>query len=241
MKANKSLSEFLHLNERNLFWLFVASILVFVANWFRATHGCFEFENDKLRQLLMAVSMCSPVIGILVLLSQDCRNYIPVVAVLLFLSLLLVWPVATMTCFVVLLSCWIGKTRIAGVGILVILQVFAGILICAESKNPSSKIEIARLNTANHELVLRGETQDGTFCDSCAVQEDYPVIKGVRLVKTFFRLKGKNFDYRKEIFGLTQLDDNHAAIVIQRGPRSHCITVDLTKKNRLTEFVENYY
>jgi len=63
--AESPLRKFLRLNERNLFWLFVASALIFIANWFLATHGVVEFESDRLRQLLKAVSAFTPVIGIL--------------------------------------------------------------------------------------------------------------------------------------------------------------------------------
>ncbi|CAN5152070.1 hypothetical protein BH11CYA1_BH11CYA1_16780 [soil metagenome] len=241
MKSRTSLSQFLHLNERNLFWLFVASCLVFIANWFLATHGFFEFESDKLRLLFLAVSMCSPVIGILVLLSQDCRNSVPLVAAFVFLSMLLMWPVATITCFVVMLACWTRKSCFVGIGLLVLLQIFAGFLIVIEKKNALSTVEVARLSTAKHEIVLRGETKDGTFCDSVAVQEDYPVAKGIRLVKTFFRLKGKEFDYRKQIFSLSPLESNRVALVVQHGPRSQCVVIDLAIKNRLTEFVEDIY
>ncbi|MBP9808171.1 hypothetical protein KBF38_07665 [bacterium] len=242
MRTSKSsISEFLHLNERNLFWLFVASGLVFIANWFLGTHGYFEIENDRLRQLLSAVSMCTPVIGIIVLFSQECRNEIPVIAALVFFSMLLMWPTATITCFAILLFCWTNNSRALGIGILVIVQVFAGILILAERKEAVKIIEITTLQTAKHNLVLRGLTTDGTFCTSLALQEDYPVINGLRLVKTFYRLKDKDYDYRKELFSLSLVDDNHAGLVIQHGPRSQRVVIDLTIKNRWSEFDENVY
>ena len=239
--SKSSVSEFLHLNERNLFWLFVASCLVFIANWFLATHGFFEIENDRLRQLLTGVSMCTPVIGILVLFSQDCRNEIPVIAALVFASMLLMWPTATITCFAILLFCWTNQTRALGIGILLIVQVFAGLLLLAEKKNAATIVEIARLHTAKHDLILRGLTKDGTFCTSLTLQEDYPVINGLRLVKTFYRLKDKDYDYRKELFSLSPVDDNHAGLVIQHGPRSQRVVIDLTIKNRWSEFDENVY
>ncbi len=242
MRTSKSsISEFLHLNERNLFWLFVASGLVFIANWFLGTHGYFEIENDRLRQLLSAVSMCTPVIGIIVLFSQECRNEIPVIAALVFFSMLLMWPTATITCFAILLFCWTNNSRALGIGILVIVQVFAGILILAERKEAVKIIEITTLQTAKHNLVLRGLTTDGTFCTSLALQEDYPVINGLRLVKTFYRLKDKDYDYRKQLFSLSLVDDNHAGLVIQHGPRSQRVVIDLTIKNRWSEFDENVY
>ncbi len=242
MRTSKSsISEFLHLNERNLFWLFVASGLVFIANWFLGTHGYFEIENDRLRQLLSAVSMCTPVIGIIVLFSQECRNEIPVIAALVFFSMLLMWPTATITCFAILLFCWTNNSRALGIGILVIVQVFAGILMLAERKEAVKIIEITTLQTAKHNLVLRGLTTDGTFCTSLALQEDYPVINGLRLVKTFYRLKDKDYDYRKELFSLSLVDDNHAGLVIQHGPRSQRVVIDLTIKNRWSEFDENVY
>lgn len=170
--SKSSLSQFLLLNERNLFWLFVASCLVFIANWFLATHGFFEIENDRLRLLLTAVSMFSPVIGIIMLFSQDCRNEVPIVATLVFISLLLMWQTATITCFAIMLFCWTNKSR---------------------------------------------------------------------LVKTFCRLKDDEYDYKKELFSLSPVDDSHAGLVIQHGPRSQRVVVDLTIKNRWSDFDENVY
>ncbi len=239
--SKSSLSQFLHLNERNLFWLFVASCLVFIANWFLATHGYFEIENDRLRQLLRAVSMCSPVIGIVALFSQDCRNEVPVIAALVFVSMLLMWPAATITCFAVLLFCWTNKSRAIGVGILLIVQVFAGILLLTERKDATQSIEIASLQMAKHNLVLRGTTDDKTFCNSIVLQEEYPVIKGLRLIKTFYRLKDKDYAYRKELFSLSPVDEQHAGLVIQHGPRSQRVVIDLTIKNRWSEFDESVY
>lgn len=239
--SRSSLSEFLHLNERNLFWLFVASCLVFIANWFLGTHGYFEIENDRLRQLLTAVSMCTPVIGIFVLFSQECRNEIPVIAALVFASMLLMWPTATITCFTILLFCWTNKSRALGIGILLIVQVFSGLLVLTERKDAVKIIEIARLHTAKHDLILRGLTTDGTFCTSLALQEDYPVINGLRLVKTFNRFKDKDYDYRKQLFSLSPVDDDHAGLVIQHGPRSQRVVIDLTSKNRWSDFDENVY
>ncbi|MDP3510880.1 MAG: hypothetical protein Q8T09_23130 [Candidatus Melainabacteria bacterium] len=239
--SKSSVSKFLHLNERNLFWLFVAACLVFIANWFLATHGFFEIESERLRQLLTAVSMCSPIIGIVVLCSQNCRNEVPVVAALVFASMLLMWPTATITCFAILLFCWTTKSRIVGIAILIIVQVFAGILMLAERKNAVTTVEIAKLHTEKHNLILRGLTSDGTFCSSLALQEDYPVIKGLRLVKTFYRLKDKDYDYRKELFSLSPVDGHHAGLVIQHGPRSQQVVIDLTIKNRWSEFDENVY
>jgi hypothetical protein len=239
--SKSSLSQFLLLNERNVFWLFVASCLVFIANWFLATHGFFEIENDRLRQLLTAVSMCSPVIGIIMLFSQDCRNEVPIVAALVFISMLLMWPTATITCFTILLFCWTNKSRALGIGILVIVQVFAGILLLAEIKDAHETVEIARLTMPKHELVLRGLTKDGTYCTSLVLQEDYPVITGLRLVKTFFRIKDDEYDYKKELFSLSPVDDSHAGLVIQHGPRSQRGVIDLTIRNRWSEFDENVY
>jgi hypothetical protein len=239
--SKSSLSQFLLLNERNLFWLFVASCLVFIANWFLATHGFFEIESDRLRLLLTAVSMCSPVIGIVVLFSQDCRNEVPIIAALVFVSMLLMWPTATITCFAILLFCWTNKSRALGIGILLIVQVFAGILLLTDKKEAHEIVEIARLRLPKHELVLRGLTKDGTYCTSLALQEDYPVIKGLRLVKTFYRLKDDEYDYKKELFSLSPVDDSHAGLVIQHGPRSQRVVIDLTIKNRWSEFDENVY
>lgn len=242
MESSKSsLSQFLLLNERNLFWLFVASCLVFIANWFLATHGFFEIENDRLRLLLTAVSMFSPVIGIIMLFSQDCRNEVPIVATLVFISLLLMWPTATITCFAIMLFCWTNKSRALGIGILLIVQVFAGLLLLTEKKEAHQIVEIARLSMPKHELVLRGLTKDGTYCTSLALQEDYPVIPGLRLVKTFYRLKDDEYDYKKELFSLSPVDDSHAGLVIQHGPRSQRVVVDLTIKNRWSDFDENVY
>ena len=239
--SKSSLSQFLLLNERNLFWLFVASCLVFIANWFLATHGFFEIENDRLRLLLTAVSMFSPVIGIIMLFSQDCRNEVPIVATLVFISLLLMWPTATITCFAIMLFCWTNKSRALGIGILLIVQVFAGLLLLTEKKEAHQIVEIARLTMPKHELVLRGLTKDGTYCTSLALQEDYPVIPGLRLVKTFYRLKDDEYDYKKELFSLSPVDDSHAGLVIQHGPRSQRVVVDLTIKNRWSDFDENVY
>lgn len=239
--SKSSLSQFLLLNERNLFWLFVASCLVFIANWFLATHGFFEIENDRLRLLLTAVSMFSPVIGIIMLFSQDCRNEVPIVATLVFISLLLMWPTATITCFAIMLFCWTNKSRALGIGILLIVQVFAGLLLLTEKKEAHQIVEIARLSMPKHELVLRGLTKDGTYCTSLALQEDYPVIPGLRLVKTFYRLKDDEYDYKKELFSLSPVDDSHAGLVIQHGPRSQRVVVDLTIKNRWSDFDENVY
>ena len=239
--SKSSLSQFLLLNERNLFWLFVASCLVFIANWFLATHGFFEIESDRLRLLLNAVSMCSPVIGIIMLFSQDCRNEVPIIAALVFVSMLLVWPTATITCFAIMLFCWTNKSRALGIGILLIVQVFAGILLLTEKKEAQQIVEIARLTMPKHELVLRGLTKDGTYCTSLALQEDYPVIKGLRLVKTFYRLKDDDYDYKKELFSLSPVDDSHAGLVIQHGPRSQRVVIDLTIKNRWSDFDENVY
>lgn len=242
METSKpSLSQFLLLNERNLFWLFVASCLVFIANWFLATHGFFEIENDRLRLLLTAVSMCSPVIGIIMLFSQDCRNEVPIIAALVFVSMLLMWPTATITCFAILLFCWTNKSRALGIGILLIVQVFAGILLLTEKKEAHQIVEIARLTMPKHELVLRGLTKDGTYCTSLVLQEDYPVIKGLRLVKTFYRLKDDDYDYKKELFSLSPVDDSHAGLVIQHGPRSQRVVIDLTIKNRWSDFDTNVY
>ncbi len=239
--SKSSLSQFLLLNERNLFWLFVASCLVFIANWFLATHGFIEIENDRLRLLLTAVSMCSPVIGIIMLFSQDCRNEVPIIAALVFVSMLLMWPTATITCFAILLFCWTNKSRALGIGILLIVQVFAGILLLTERKEAHQIVEIARLTMPKHELVLRGLTKDGTYCTSLVLQEDYPVITGLRLVKTFYRLKDDEYDYKKELFSLSPVDDSHAGLVIQHGPRSQRVVIDLTIKNRWSEFDENVY
>lgn len=239
--SKSSLSQFLLLNERNLFWLFVASCLVFIANWFLATHGFIEIENDRLRLLLTAVSMFSPVIGIIMLFSQDCRNEVPIVATLVFISLLLMWPTATITCFAIMLFCWTNKSRALGIGILLIVQVFAGLLLLTEKKEAHQIVEIARLTMPKHELVLRGLTKDGTYCTSLALQEDYPVIPGLRLVKTFCRLKDDEYDYKKELFSLSPVDDSHAGLVIQHGPRSQRVVVDLTIKNRWSDFDENVY
>ena len=239
--SKSSLSQFLLLNERYLFWLFVASCLVFIANWFLATHGFFEIENDRLRLLLTAVSMFSPVIGIIMLFSQDCRNEVPIVATLVFISLLLMWPTATITCFAIMLFCWTNKSRALGIGILLIVQVFAGLLLLTEKKEAHQIVEIARLSMPKHELVLRGLTKDGTYCTSLALQEDYPVIPGLRLVKTFYRLKDDEYDYKKELFSLSPVDDSHAGLVIQHGPRSQRVVVDLTIKNRWSDFDENVY
>lgn len=239
--SKSSLSQFFLLNERNLFWLFVASCLVFIANWFLGTHGFIEIENDRLRLLLTAVSMCSPVIGIIMLFSQDCRNEVPIIAALVFVSMLLMWPTATITCFAILLFCWTNKSRALGIGILLIVQVFAGILLLTEKKEAHQIVEIARLTMPKHELVLRGLTKDGTYCTSLALQEDYPVITGLRLVKTFYRLKDDEYDYKKELFSLSPVDDSHAGLVIQHGPRSQRVVIDLTIKNRWSEFDENVY
>ncbi len=239
--SKSSLSQFLLLNERNLFWLFVASCLVFIANWFLATHGFFEIENDRLRLLLTAVSMFSPVIGIIMLFSQDCRNEVPIVATLVFISLLLMWPTTTITCFAIMLFCWTNKSRALGIGILLIVQVFAGLLLLTEKKEAHQIVEIARLTMPKHELVLRGLTKDGTYCTSLALQEDYPVIPGLRLVKTFYRLKDDEYDYKKELFSLSPVDDSHAGLVIQHGPRSQRVVVDLTIKNRWSDFDKNVY
>ena len=66
-------------------------------------------------------------------------------------------------------------------------------------------------------------------------------IKGLRLVKTFYRLKDKDYSYRKELFSLSPVDDEHAGLVIQHGPRSQRVVIDLTIKNRWSEFDESVY
>ncbi len=240
MENQSPVLKFLLLNERNLFWLFAASALIFIANWFLATHGYFEFENERLRQLLMAVSMFSPIIGILVLLSDDCQNGTPILAGLVFASLLLLWPTATITCFIVMLFCWTKTTRIIGVIMLVFVQALSGILFVTTNKQTET-LELFKLPMAHHELVLRGVTDDGNYCSSLALQEDYPVAKGIRLVKTFYRLKDDDYAYKHDIFSLSPVDDNHAALVVQHGPRSQRVVVDLTIKNRWSEVDENTY
>ncbi|GEM_PF-697606 len=239
--AQSRIFKFLLVNERNLFWLFTASVLIFIANWFLATHGFFEFESEKLRQLLTAVSVFSPVIGILVLLSDDCQNGMPVLAGLVFASLLLLWPTATITCFIVMLFCWTKTTRLIGVVMLVFVQALSGVLFVTANKQAVETVELFKLPMARHELVLRGVTDDGTYCSSLALQEDHPVTKGIRLVKTFYRLKDDDYAYKKDIFSLSPVDDSHAALVVQQGPRSQRIVVDLTIKNRWAEVDENTF
>ncbi len=240
MENQSPILKFLLVNERNLFWLFVASALIFIANWFLATHGYFEFENERLRQLLMTVSLFSPIIGILVLLSDDCQNGTPILACLVFASLLLLWPAATITCFIVMLFCWTKTSRILGVIMLVFVQALSGVWFIL-SINKIETLELSKLPMAHHELVLRGLTKDGNYCSSLALQEDYQVAKGIRLVKTFYRLKDDEYAYKSDIFSLSPVDDSHAALVVQHGPRSQRVVVDLTIKNRWSEVDENTY
>jgi len=121
---------------------------------------------------------------------------------------------------------------------LCLLQVLSGILFFISNKNLVSTMDLSRLEISHHDLKLRGLTDDGKYCSSVVLQEDFPVTRGIRLTKTFIRLKDDEFAYSKDIFSLSPVDDSHVAVIVQHGPLSRQVVVDLTTKNRWSEMSE---
>lgn len=229
--------QFLAANERGLFWLTCAATLILIANWFFGTHGYFQFDDARLNVLLHAVTIFSPVVGLLLLFSHDCRDSIPYVAIGSFISILMLWPTATITCFIVLLFCWTRTTRWVGLAMLILVQIFSATFfyVTGESQGRHSE-EFSRLEIPGHIIVLSGLPEPGgQYYSQLLVQGMYRVVKGFSLVKTYYRLDDQGYMYKKDLFSLAPVDNNHVALVGQIGPQAHRKEIDLTIKNQWNE------
>jgi hypothetical protein len=236
-EARSRLHQLLVTNESGFFWLFCAASLIFVANWFFGTHGYFQFNDARLNVLLHAVSIFSPVIGVLLLFSDDCRDSVPYLAIGSFISILMLWPSAAICCFIVLLCCWTKTTRWIGLALLVLVQLFSATFfyVTGESKGRHLE-EFSRLDIPGHTIVLSGLPEPGgNYFSQLLVQGVHQVVPGFSLVKTYYRLDDQGYMYKKDLFSLAPVDDNHVCLVGQIGPRSHRKEIDLTIKNQWVE------
>lgn len=187
----ESFGQFVLNNQRNLYWLYTASVLIMVANYFLAAHGYFEFEQKLLRTLMVDISLLAPTMGILVLGKPESRNYLLPTAICVFISMLFQLHFATLTCFVVLVFVWTKPNNLLAILILGFLQTLAVFAFFSEFIEPRQFNNLSSLPHLKRRLVVLQQEQHGRQklygCNYC-VKIFFNVAGGLRLVKTYYTL-----------------------------------------------------
>lgn len=204
--VRQSFSAFVLNNQRNLYWLYTASILIMIANWFVPTHGFFEFEQPLLRGLLLNLSLLTPAAGVFALSKGNCRNFVPQIAVFVFVSMLFQWYFATLTCFVVLVYAWTKPNNAVAILILFSLQIGALLFFFSESISPRlySNLSSISMPMSERTVILQQDRKGSESLPNCdySVNSFFDVAGGLRLVKTYFSFYDEYGDYNPKGFSL---------------------------------------
>ena len=214
--VRQSFSAFVLNNQRNLYWLYTASILIMVANWFLPTHGYFEIEQPFLRNLLNNISLLVPTIAILALGSKHCRNYLPLVAVCVFVSMLFRWHFVTISCFIVLVFAWTKPNNAVALLFLFTLQSVALVLMFSGVMKPClySSLSSVSLPVSGKTVTLQQERigSEGLFNCDYSVNVFFDIAGGLRLVKSYYTFNDEYGDCNPKGFSLQAAKGNLDAV-----------------------------
>lgn len=177
-----------------------------IANWFVPTHGFFEFEQPLLRWLLLNLSLLTPAAGVLALGKENCRNFVPQIAVFVFVTMLFQWYFATLTCFVVLVYAWTKPNNTVAILVLFSLQSGALLFFFSEAISPRlySNLYSLSMPMSGKTVILQQERKGSKGLCQCdySLNTFFDIAGGLRLVKTYYILHDEYGDYNPQGFSL---------------------------------------
>lgn len=242
--VRQSFSAFVLNNQRKLYWLYTASILIMVANWFLPTHGFFEFEHPLLRNLLVDLGLFAPTIAILALGSQNCRNYLPQVAVCVFVSMLFQWHFVTISCFVLLVFAWTKPNNTVALLFLLTLQSVALLVMFSVFMKPClyTNLSSVSLPLSGKTVTLQQERNgsEGLFDSDYSVNVFFNIAGGLRLVKSYYTFNDEYGDCNPNGFSLEAANGNLDAVYFVSDQDSNAPLRRLVSLKKINNYSTHY-